>query len=287
MKGISHKAQLNVSPSSPPVRWLHLWDHLLLSAGVFCMCAPLAIVFWGAGRDGGLNAARNATPSFEGLLSNLDRVSVMASNTGAPPLSGMIVSSFVTALGVASVTTTVAFLAAFAMWHKPGRVSTICFWITLATLLFPIEARMLNTFDVAVALGLVGAWPGMILPVLPLALGTLVFRQHLKILPTGLSDAARLDGASTLTYLRDFAIPLSAAPLAAVFLIAFVYGWNQYLWPLMVSIDDAVYPLMRGMNMSGTGSGASLSIAAVSMLPPLFLVIAFLRFLSRMTAIRG
>ncbi len=222
-----------------------------------------------------------------GFLSNLNRVSELAANTGAPQLSGMILSSLGLALGVACATTIVAFLAALAMWRTSGRISTACFWLTLATLLFPIEARMLNTFDVAVTLGLVGAWTGMVLPVLPLALGTLVFRQHLRVLPPELSEAARLDGASTLTYLIDFVIPLSLVPISAVFLIAFVYGWNQYLWPLMVSVDEGVYPLMRGMNLSGAGSGAGLTIAAVSMLPPLLLVLAFLRFLTRMTTIRG
>ena len=181
----------------------------------------------------------------------------------------------------------VSFLAAFAMVRLPGRITGTCFWVTLATLLFPIEARMLPTFEVAVALGLVGGWTGMILPVLPLALGMLVFRQHFKTLPPELAEAARLDGAGVLVYLRDFLVPLSAAPIGAVFLISFVYGWNQYLWPLIVSVDDAVYPLMRGMNLAGTGSGAGFAIAAVSMLPPLVLVLAFLRLLTQMTAIRS
>ncbi|MCG6884848.1 MAG: ABC transporter permease subunit [Silicimonas sp.] len=251
------------------------------------MCAPLAFIFWTAGRGGGIFDLRGTSFSFAGLLRNLERVNQLAETTGALPLSGMFWSSLGLALGVAAVTTTVSFLAAFAMLRVPGRISGLCFWITLATLLFPIEARMLPTFEVTVALGLVGGWTGMILPVLPLALGTLVFRQHFKIMPPELAEAARLDGAGTLRYLRDFLIPLSAGPIGAVFLISFVYGWNQYLWPLIVSVDDAVYPLMRGMNLAGTGSGAGFAIAAVSMLPPLILVLGFLRLMTRMTAIRG
>ena len=261
-------------------------DHTVLICFGTIMVAPLAMVFWGAGRPRGLSGKGEAW-SFDGWIANYAQLDELLRNTGAPELSGLIGSSLVLALAIAFVTTVAGFLAAFAMMILDNRVASACFWITLTTLLFPIEARMLSTFDVTAKLGMIGSWTGMVLPVLPLALATLVFRQHFKNFPGELREAARVDGAGPVLYLKDFAVPLSVAPLGAVFLISFVYGWNQYLWPLLVSIDNVVYPLMRGLSLAGTGSGEGLVIATASMLPPLLLVLAFLRLLTRLTAIRG
>jgi sn-glycerol 3-phosphate transport system permease protein len=261
-------------------------DHAVLICFGVIMVTPLAMVIWGAGRLRGLSGKGDAW-SFDGWIANYFQLNELLRSTGAPELSGLIGSSLVLALAIAFVTTIAGFLAAFAMMILDNRVASACFWITLTTLLFPIEARMLSTFDVTANLGLIGSWTGMVLPVLPLALATLVFRQHFKTFPGELREAARVDGAGPMLYLKDFAVPLSFAPLGAVFLISFVYGWNQYLWPLLVSIDNVVYPLMRGLSLAGTGSGEGLVIATASMLPPLVLVLAFLRLLTRLTAIRG
>ena len=136
------------------------------------------------------------------------------------------------------------------------------------------------------SLGLINTMPGLVLPILPLAVATFLFRQHFAVFPREYLEAARLDGAGPLRFLVDFALPLSRAPIMAVMLVTFMVGWNQYLWPLMLSTDNGYFPIMRGLNLAGTGSGPSLLLAAVSMLPPLMLVLGFLRALSRAATLR-
>ena len=106
-----------------------------------------------------------------------------------------------------------------------------------------------------------------------------------RSLPLQLLEAARIDGAGPIRFLWDFLVPLSLVPTGAVFIISFLIGWNQYLWPLMISIDNAHFPLMRGLNLVGSGSGASMVLAAISVLPPVVLVIGFTRLLSRVTSV--
>ncbi len=262
-----------------------LGAHLILTVGTVLMLAPLALVLLGAGNPGGLQG--NWAPMADyagGLAANADRLADLTS--GAAPLENMIATSIAMAASVAVVTTLVAFLAAFVLNFFGGRLAHAVFWITLLTLYFPIEARMLATFDVAVALGLINTMPGLVLPILPLAVATFLFRQHFAIFPREYIEAARLDGAGPLRFLLDFAFPLSKAPIMAVMLITFMVGWNQYLWPLMLSTDNGYFPIMRGLNLAGTGSGPSLLLAAVSLLPPLVLVLGFMRALSRAATLR-
>ena len=104
-------------------------------------------------------------------------------------------------------------------------------------------------------------------------------------LPPHLLEAARLDGAGPIRFLIDIVVPLSLVQIGAVFIISFLVGWNQYLWPLMISIDNTHFPLMGGLNLVGAGSGPSMVLATLSLLPPMVLVIGFIRLLSRLTAV--
>ena len=264
-------------------RWL---DHTVMLAGCVIMGGPLLLVFLFAARPGGLRFSRDAEIGLDGLSGNVEQLRSLTGNASAPSVEAMILTSLSVALGVAVVTTLVSFLAAFAMVFTERRATRVLFWVTLATLYFPIEARMLPTFDIAARLGLIDTLAGLVLPILPLALATLVLRQHLKMIPPEYAEAARLDGAGPLRFLVDMALPLSLVPMAAVALITFMIGWNQYLWPLLISVENTHFPLMRGLNLLGSGSGAGLVLAAISILPPLVLVVAFLRLLPRVTAIR-
>ncbi len=260
-------------------------DHFVLLAGVFVLCGPVLLLAVAATHGEGLGG-RGGLTVFPGadFGENLARLAVVLERARTPGLANMLGTSAVLGAGVAFATTAVAFLAAYAMVFATR--ARLWFWITLATLYFPIEARMLATFDAVNALGLINTRVGMILPVLPLALGTLVFRQHLRTLPPEYFEAARLDAAGPWRFLKDFAVPLSATPIAAVGLISFIWGWNQYLWPLMITVDGQNWTVMHGLQMLGTGSGAGITLGALSMLPALFLVIAFARLLSRLGAAR-
>ncbi len=252
------------------------------------MVAPLVLMAFSATQQGGLRGAATAPSAslWQGLRRNIDRLADLGGQgqTG-PSVWDMVATSLMTACGVAVLATACGFLAAYAMTFLLRSGVRFWFSLTLLTLYFPIEARMLPSFDVALRLGLINSLAGLILPILPLALATLIFRQHMRTLPPQLLEAARLDGAGPLRFLRDFVLPLSRVPIGAVFIVSFLIGWNQYLWPLMISIDNSYFPLMRGLNLVGAGSGPSMVLAVISVLPPLLLVLGFMRLLTRVTSV--
>lgn len=260
-----------------------LVSHVVLLAAAAVMLLPVWAMLASATHPSG-TLSREGLHLLPGdaLAANLGRA--MSLNPGLSDnvtLGSMVRNSLVSALGIAALTTVLSLLTAFALVFFRLRGAAAVFWLTLVTLLFPLEARMIPTFLVTGQLGLVNTDLGLILPVLPLALGTFFFRQWFLGFPPELQEAAMLDGAGPLAFLRDFVLPLSLTPLAAVFAVAFVSGWNQYLWPVMVSLDDSRFTLMRGIGMTGAGSGPGLVIAAVAMLPPLALLFAVRRSLNR------
>ncbi|MEM8632332.1 MAG: carbohydrate ABC transporter permease [Pseudomonadota bacterium] len=224
-----------------------LKDHLILIVGSVFMAGPLVWVLGGAVFDGGAWQALARRDDLD--LARMTRVSLVAAG------------------GIAALTTGVAFLAAYALVFLKSAIARAVFWATLATLYFPIEARMLPTFDVISTLGLVNRLGGLILPVLPMALGTLVFRQHFRSFPGDVIEAARLDGAGPLKVLVDIVLPLSAAPIAAVFVLSFMIGWNQYLWPILAALDGSTATLVRALGQVG-GDGAR-ALAVLASMPPL------------------
>ena len=146
---------------------------------------------------------------------------------------------------------------------------------------------MLATFDVAAHLGLINTHLGLVLPVMPFALATFVFVQHMKSFPKEYLEAARLDGTKPIRFLIDFVIPLSVTPISALACLIFIFGWNQYLWPLIISVDNSQFTLMRGISLLRSGSGPSLVLAVISFLPPGILFFLFQRKLSTLTNLRG
>lgn len=256
-------------------------------AAVF-MGGPLLFMVFSATQKSGLRAATAApeTPSVAGFMQNLGELASFSQNGNAiPSVSDMFVNSVLIAVAVAGLATLLGFLTAYVLTFLIPDRARFWFGLTLITLFFPVEARMLQTFDVAVSLGLVNSLAGLALPILPLALSTLIFRQHMKTFPPTLLEAARLDGAGPVRFMVDFVLPLSLIPIGAVMVVSFIIGWNQYLWPLIISVDNSYFPLMRGLNLVGSGSGPSMVLATLSILPPLILVLAFLRLFTRVTSV--
>jgi len=190
----------------------------------------------------------------------------------------MLRTSLVVALGVGFLTTLFSFLTAYAIvffdlpWTKP------VFWLILATLLFPLESRFITTFQITATLGLINTHVGMILPVLAAALGTFFFRQYFLGLPKHLIEAALMDGAGPYRFLVDIVLPMSLSRAGVVFVIAFMIGWNQYLWPLMISTDDSMYTLVRGIRLIGQESGPGMALVVITMVPPFILLLGFQRW---------
>lgn len=190
----------------------------------------------------------------------------------------MLFNSLVVAIGVATLTTLLSFLAAYALVFFNIKFRKALFWIILTTLLFPLESRFITTFQVTAYLGLINSHIGIILPVLAAALGTFFFRQYFLTLPKELIEAATLDGAGPLRFLKDIILPMSFSRAGAIFVIAFMVGWNQYLWPLMISTDDTLYTLVRGIRLIGQESGPGMALVVITIVPPFVLLLIFQRW---------
>lgn len=245
-----------------------LYDHILLCLFVGILCGPVIWVF-----SAGLRA------DIPTAIQRLDTI--------GPGLTAMVVTTLSLAIGTSVLSTALSFLTAFAIVFCRMRFGWLWFWLSVATLYFPIESRMLQTFDVTSALGLTNSMTGLLLPTLQVALGTLFFRQHFKNLPPEILEAARLDGAGPVRFIKDFAVALSITPICVVALVTFILGWNQYLWPLMVSLDDRHWTLVRALEQVRAGSPQGLVLAGLAMLPPLALILVFQKHLSRLGHVRA
>lgn len=190
----------------------------------------------------------------------------------------MLKNSLIVATGLASLTTAFSLCAAYALVYFRLPLAGFMFWLTMATLLLPLESRFVTTFQVAATLGLVNTQLGMILPALALALGTLFFRQLLLSLPNEYLEAAKLDGAGPVRFFRDFIVPLAGRRGGAIFVVSFMIGWHQYLWPLMLSTDETTYTVVRGIRLIGLESGPGMALAVLTLLPPLILIVIFQRY---------
>lgn len=257
--------------------------HLVLILGTVFMLGPIVLIVMSSSHD-------TSTLQLHGLqwvpgnhtLQNYGSLFAFeAGFSGSATVSSMLVNSFIVATGVGLVTTIVSWCAASVLVFFKWRWAGALFWLTFVTLLFPLESRFVNTFPIVVQLGLINTHAGMILPVLPMALATLFFRQYFKSMPVELQEAAMLDGTGPVKFLRDFVLPLSIARASAVFVVAFVIGWNQYLWPTMISTDDSMYTLIRGVRFVGQESGPGMAFAFITMLPPLVLVLLLQKHIFR------
>ena len=163
------------------------------------------------------------------------------------PVGRMLVNSTIMALGIALGKIAISLLSAFAIvyFRFPGRM--FCFWTIFITLMLPVEVRIVPTYEIAVNLGLLNTYQGLILPLIASATATFLFRQFFLTVPDELVEAARMDGAGPMRFFRDILLPLSVTNIAALFVILFIYGWNQFLWPLLVTTDPDMNTIVMGI----------------------------------------
>ena len=255
-------------------------NHLVLICGVIFLVGPIVLTFLSSTHATGTLARDSLQFSWGGhFVENYSRVlSFEAGFTDAVTPLAMLKNSLIVGLGVATLTTVFSLLSAYAIVFFRFRIAPTVFWLVLVTLLFPLEARFVNTFEVAASLGLVNTHAGIILPAIAAAIGTFFYRQYFLTLPEELMEAAIMDGTGPVRFFIDFIIPLSWPRSAAIFIISFMIGWNQYLWPLMVSTDDSLYTLVRGIRLIGQESGPGMALVIITIIPPLLLVFAFQRW---------
>lgn len=203
------------------------------------------------------------------------------------PVAKMLMNSLIMAIGIAVGKIIISLLSAFAIvyFRFPGR--SIFFWMIFLTLMLPVEVRIVPTFEVIADLGMLNSYQGLILPLIASATATFLFRQFFMTIPDELAEAARVDGASPMKFFIDIVVPMSRTNMAALFVILFIYGWNQYLWPLMITTDPEMNTIVMGIKqMFPSGDDIAewpviMATSILAMIPPVIVVVSMQRLFVR------
>jgi sn-glycerol 3-phosphate transport system permease protein len=256
--------------------------HTVLGLGVLLFALPVWLAFAGSTQDSGaiLRGDLSPLPGGEGLAAY---ARALAGAEGAPPVWHMLMISAGMALVIALGKIVISILSAFAVAFFRFPLRRTAFWIIFITLMLPVEVRIMPTYQVMSELRLINTFTGLTVPLIASATATLLFRQVFVALPDELVEAAVMDGAGPLRFLRDILVPVSAANIAALFVILFVYGWNQYLWPLLVATNPGLDPVAIGITQmigveSVTDWSAVMATAVMALIPPVIVVMLMQRW---------
>ena len=264
---------------------LDVLSHAILIIGVLLFGLPLVLALLASTQEASalFSGTFPLTPGDAGLDNYLTLLREPITGVGAPAWQ-LLINSLVMALGIACGKLVISIMAAYAIvfFRFPGR--HLCFWPIFMTLMLPIEVRIVPTYAVVANLGLLDSYPGLILPLIASATATFLFRQFFLTLPPELLEAARIDGAGPWRFFFDFLLPLSKTNLAALFVIMFIYGWNQYLWPLLaVTGGDHATLVMSLKRLTIATDGTppwhlATAMAILALLPPVVVVIVMQRW---------
>ena len=265
--------------------FLNLLAHLVLILGVAIVVFPVYVAFIASthGPNDFLAGVVPLTPGPHMLENYSTMLSTGMSSSGAPPIWPMMINSLIMAVGVAVGKITISILSAFAIVYFRFPFRTLAFWMIFITLMLPVEVRIVPTFKVVADLGLLNNYGGLIIPLIASATATFLFRQFFLTVPEELMEAARVDGAGPMKFFRDILLPLSTTNIAALFIILFVLGWNQYLWPLIITTDPNLYTVVMGIQRMAAVADSeprwNLVMAAVILaaLPPVLVIVAMQR----------
>ena len=265
--------------------FLNFLAHLILIVGAAVVVFPVYVAFI-ASTHGGNDFLSGVVPLLPGphIIENYaTMLSSGMTSAGAPPIGPMMINSLVMAVGVAVGKIVISILSAFAIVYFRFPFRTLAFWMIFITLMLPVEVRIVPTFKVVADLGLLNNYGGLIIPLIASATATFLFRQFFLTVPEELMEAARVDGAGPMKFFRDILLPLSTTNIAALFIILFVLGWNQYLWPLLITTDQSLYTVVMGIQRMAAVADAeprwNLVMAAVILaaLPPVLVILAMQR----------
>lgn len=206
---------------------------------------------------------------------------------GEQPAIILLINSIIMALAIAVGKIAISLLSAFAIVYFRFPLRMTFFWMIFITLMLPVEVRILPTYKIVADLGMLDSYPGLVLPLIASATATFFFRQFFLTVPDELIEAARIDGAGPLRFLWDVLIPLSRTNIAALFVILFIYGWNQYLWPLMISTESRYQTIVLSIGRMMQAPEAAfewpiiMSTAILALLPPILVVVLMQRWFVR------
>ncbi|EJL91932.1 ABC-type sugar transport system, permease component [Herbaspirillum sp. CF444] len=257
-------------------------SHLVLIIGAIIVIFPLYVAFIASTQTAEQSAMSplSLMPGTE-MVANYKTVLTQGAsgNVSSPPVSRMLWVSLVTALVIAIGKISISMLSAFAMVYFRFRGRNLFFWMIFVTLMLPVEVRITPTYQVVSDFGMLNSYAGLTVPLIASATATFLFRQFFLTVPDELAEAARIDGAGPLRFLKDVLWPLSRTNVIALFVIMFIYGWNQYLWPLMIATEQTMYPIGIGIKtlISGGDSAVEwnmvMATMILAMLPPGLVVV--------------
>jgi len=266
--------------------WADFVAHVILVIGVAVIAFPLYVTFIASTLtyDQVVTVPMKLTPGDQ-LVDNYTQVLTAGSEKGShAAVLPMLVNSFVMAIGVAVGKIVISIISAFAIVYFRFPLRNFFFWMIFVTLMLPIEVRIIPTFKVASDLHLLDSYGGLILPLIASATATFLFRQFYLTIPDELAEAARIDGAGPIRFFWDVLLPLSKTNIAALFVILFILGWNQYLWPLLITNQESMYTVVIGIKRMIAGGDATsewnliMATAMLALLPPAAVVVLMQRW---------
>ena len=267
--------------------WDQIVTHAVLIFGVILMMGPVIVAFLSSTYDAATIHRHGLQVGWGGNFGPTYHAVLLEKSGFTKEVDGLLMlgNSMILGLGFALGKIVVSMLAAYAIVYFQFRLGTLCFWVIFSTLLLPLEVRILPSYEVVQGLGLLNTYTGLIVPLIASATGTFFFRQFFKSVPDELLEAARIDGAGWWRFFVDILMPLSRTMMAAIFIIMFVVGWNQYLWPTLMTTEEGYFTLVRGIrNIMQQMIGANipeyndaLAMAMLAMLPPALVILIFQR----------
>lgn len=262
---------------------LTLVSHLVLILGVLVVVFPVLVALIGSTQTAEQISSSNPLSLWPGThMLESYKLALLGGKTSAGstvaaalPMMGV---SLVSALTIALGKIAISLLSAFAIVYFRFRFKGLVFWMIFVTLMLPVEVRIGPTYEVVANLGLLNTYAGLTVPLMASATATFLFRQFFLTVPDELVEAARMDGAGPMRFFWDVLLPLSRTSMAALFVIQFIYGWNQYLWPLLVTTNENMYPIVLGIKRAIFGEvytewNLVMATAILAMLPPAAVVI--------------
>ncbi|MBB3020277.1 sn-glycerol 3-phosphate transport system permease protein [Microvirga lupini] len=210
---------------------------------------------------------------------NYSRALFYGGKLAREPVAMMMANSMIMALGIAFGKILISILSAFAVVYFQFPFRKTAFWVIFITLMLPVEVRIYPTYKIVADLGLLDTYTGLIMPLIASATGTLLFRQFFMTIPDELLEASKIDGAGAFRFFKDTLLPLSVTTIAALFVIQFIYGWNQYLWPLLITTQSSMQTIVIGIKKMITTTDAltewqiAMTTAVLAMVPPVLVVI--------------
>ena len=280
------KAERKVLPGLDFNR-IRIYDHVVLLIGVFIMMGPLVVAFMTSTFEPEVIHRNGMMLGWGGNFQDTYTTVLTKESGFTGEVTGLLMTqnSLILGLGFAIGKIIVSMTAAYAIVYFRFPLASFFFWVIFSTLLLPLEVRILPSYEVVQGLGLLNTYTGLILPLIASATGTFFFRQFFKSVPNELIEAARIDGATPMKFFWDILVPLSRTMMAAIFIIMFVVGWNQYLWPTLMTTEEGYFTLVRGIRqVMQTYIGANipdyneaLAMAMLAMLPPVLVILVFQR----------